>query len=200
MTDLASIADVEYRLGRNLTDTELLRIDALLRDASASIRSYTRQTISQVVGDTVRLPVRAGRVRLPQRPVTAVTTVTNLWGDPVLFYWGGGDTITTGANTPDAFAWVPWLNGTPSVDVVYTHGDNPVGDDVIGVCCQIVIRALGRDPTDAGMQSESIAGYSYTLGAAAAAGAFGMLQAERDVLDAYTRVGGQIDTSPRLIL
>lgn len=200
MTDLATDLDIEVRLGRSLSDVEAIRVVPLLQDASASIRNYTRQTISEVTGDIIQVKVRAGRVRLPQRPVTAVTSVVSIAGDPVLYLWPFDDTVIVGTNTPDAFAWVPWLNGTPAVIVQYSHGWNPVPDDIVGVCCSIVLRALGRDPVDAGLQSEQIAGYSYTMGSAAAAGAFGMLQAERDILDAYVRHGGQIDTSPRMIV
>lgn len=200
MTDLATTVDVEARLGRTLTDTEALRIDALLADASASIRNYTRQELTAVAGDIATFKVRNGRVKLPQRPVTDVIAVTSLNSDPVLYQWLGDDTILTGTNTPDSFAWVPWTSGIPAVNVEYDHGYDLIPDDIIGVCCSIVTRALGREPVDAGITSEAIAGYSYSLGSAAAAGGFGMLQAEKDILDAYKRVGGSVNISPRVIV
>jgi hypothetical protein len=187
LPELATSADVVARLGRALTTVEAARIDALLTDASASVRNYTRQTITEET-TTDRLRVRGGKVRLPQRPVTAVTSVTNMNGDPVLYQWFGFDDLWTSPNVPDTWAWEPWRTGIMAVDVTYTHGYDPVPDDIVGVVCSIVMRAIGREPVDAGITTESIQGYSYTLGSAAAAGGFGMLQAERDILDAYRRV------------
>lgn len=197
---LATLADIVQRLGRDLTAAEAIRVEALSRDASASVRNYMRQDISAATS-TVRLRVRGTKVRLPQRPVTAVTTVANVNGGPIMFSaWEGFDTITISSNLLDTFAWEPFRYGIAAVDVTYTHGWDPVPDDIVGVVCSIVLRALGREPVDAGITSESIAGYSYQLGSAAAAGGFGMLQAEKDVLDTYGRVGGRVDTMPGLII
>lgn len=196
MTDLAESNDIIARLGRPLTAVEQIRVEALLTDASASVRNYTRQTISAVAGDTVRVKVRNGRARLPQRPVTAVASVSSIAGGAILYQWWGDDIISTGSNVPDSFAWEPFRNGVTAVDVVYSHGYDPIPDDIIGVVCSIVTRALGRPPEDSGMTSESIAGYSYAIGAVGAAGAFGLLNGEKAILDAYCRVGGQIQTAP----
>jgi hypothetical protein len=169
MTPLATPEDVSARLGRDLSATENARIDALLADASGAVRRYVPQDFTHAIS-TTRLQVRNGTVKLPQRPVLAVTAVTSTLGDPVLFTWDGFDSIRTSPNVPE-------------------HGYVPIPDDVIGVVCSIVMRALGRNPVDAGITSESIAGYSYSLGSAAAAGALGMLQAEKDILDAFKREG-----------
>lgn len=199
---LVTAPDLEERLGRGLTDTEMNRFAALIRDASASVRNYMRQDITQATS-TVRLRVRGTKVRLPQRPVTAVTSVTNVNGGPIMFSsWEGFDTITISSNLLDTYAWEPFRYGIAAVDVNYTHGwaVGAIPDDIVGVVCSIVTRALGREPADAGLVSESIAGYSYQLGSAAAAGGFGMLQAEKDILETYKRVGGRIDTMPGLII
>lgn len=198
MADLCVVADIENRLGRVLTDAEVMRVTALIADASASIRNYTRQTITEETTTDV-LRIRNGRVRLPQRPVTAVTTVVNVNGDPVIYQWDGADMLAASSNVPDSWAWVPWRNGINNLTVTYTHGYATVPDDIVAVCCSIVMRSLGREPVDAGLQSETIQGYSYTLGAIGAAGAVGLLQSEKDILDAYCRVGGQINTMPAWI-
>lgn len=199
LAPLATIYDVESRLGRNLSDTESARVGALLRDASVSVRNYMRQDITEAT-TTERLRVRNGRVLLPQRPVTAVTAAANVAGGPAAYQWDGFDRIYTASNVPDPFGWEPFRNGITAVNVTYTHGYAVIPDDIVGVVCSIVIRALGREPVDAGLVSETIQGYSYQLGSAAAAGGFGMLQAERDILDTYQRVGGRIDTSPGMIV
>lgn len=195
MTPLATSADVIDRLGRGLSASEALRIDAILTDVSSAVRNYTGQTISEAT-TTDRVRSRRGVATLPQRPVTAVTSVVNATtSDPVLYLWDGFDKITTTGNVPDDWASVPFSNiATLYVDVANTHGYNPIPDDIIGIVCSIAIRALGRRPEDAGMTSESIAGYSYSIGAAGAAGAFGMLADERAVLDGYKRSGGVIYT------
>lgn len=195
MADLIELADVEARLGRALTSTEVARVAALMADASASVRNYMKQDVAEDT-TTATLRVRNGRVRLPQRPITAVTTVLNSNGDPVIYQWDGADSLTTGANVPDSWAWVPFTSGVVTLTVTYTHGYNPIPDDIIAVCCSVVMRAIGREPVDAGIQSESIQGYSYTLGAIGAAGALGLLDSEKHILDAYCRVGGQISTAP----
>lgn len=195
MADLATTTDVMDRLGRNLTATEALKVDALLVDASASVRSYTHQVISLVVDDVAQVPVRNGKMRLPQRPVISVASVNNAAAAPLYYQWLGNDTIAVGPTGINPFGWEPFRNVVNTVEVVYTHGYDPVPDDIVGIVCQIVLRALGREPTDAAITSESIQGYSYSLGLTGAAGAFGLLQAEKDILDSYTRVGGQIQTA-----
>jgi len=181
-----------------MTDVEAVRVGALIADASATIRIYTRQTITEETTTDV-LQIRNGRIRLPQRPVTDVATVVNVNGDPVLYQRWGNDQISASSNVPDNWAWEPWRNGVNALTVTYTHGYNPVPDEIVGVCCSIVMRAFGRDPIDAGIQSESIQGYSYTLGTIGAAGPIGLLQSEKDILDVYCRVGGQIITTPAWI-
>lgn len=200
MADLFTSTDVVARLGRTLTSSEAAKIAALIKDASASIRNYTHQTISQVTGDVVRVPVRNGKLRLPQRPVTAVSNVSNTAVSPLYYQWIGDDTISVGPTGINAFGWEPYRIGLMTVQVTYDHGYVPIPDDIVGVGCSIVMRALGREPTDAGITSESIQGYSYSLGAAGAAGAFGLLQAEKDVLEGYKKSGGQVQTAPMWIV
>lgn len=195
MADLIELADLEARLGRTLTATETARVAALMADASARVRNYMRQDVSEAT-TTATLRVRNGRVRLPQRPVTDVDTVLSINGDPVIYQWDGSDSISSMSNVPDSWAWEPFTSGIQTLTVTYTHGYDPVPDDIVAVTCSVVMRALGREPVDAGIQSESIQGYSYTLGAIGAAGGLGLLDSEKETLDAYCRVGGQISTAP----
>lgn len=187
MAALATRADLEARLGRALAGTEATRADALLDDASAIVRAYTGQTIDAVADDTVRLKARRGRIRLPQRPVTAVTAVADVDANDVAFYWPGlGEIVALGVNRS---------GDTPSntydvFDVTYSHGYPDVPDVIVGIVCQVVARALTVDPDSTGYQGETIEGYSYTVGAAAAQGAAGLLAGEREVLNLFRRVGG----------
>lgn len=188
---LATLDDLQARIGRTLDGDDAIRALAILDDATAAVRSYTGQTISEDT-TTDRLQPRQGLLRLPQRPVTAVSAVTNVDGDAVSYTWDHGSVVHLGGyGYPlNSFEVEPFRNRRPYLDVTYTHGYATVPADIIAVVCQIAGRAYGRALEDTGLQSESIAGYSYSLGAAAAAGGLGMLNDERAVLDRYRIVGG----------
>lgn len=186
MADLATVADVEGALGRNLTEVEAARISHLLRTASATIRNHTGQLFTKVENDVRTFKVKRGKVRLPQRPVIAVTSVKDSNDNTLLFQFDGDDTLKTSTNL-DPFSYVPWVNGIQAVTVTYSHGYEAIPDEIIGVMCSVVMRSLGREPVDAGITSETIAGYSYQVGAVGAAGAVGLLDSERKVLDTFKR-------------
>lgn len=185
MTALATIEQLQARIGKTLSGADIARATALLDDASAAFRRAAGgQQITQAT-TTDRVRVVRGKVRLPQAPVTDVTAVTDENGNALLYRWHGGDTIDVSSNVIDDFAWVPWSNPIPVAVVTYTHGYATVPDDVVAVVCQMAARAFGSNPETAGIQQESIGGYSYSIGAAAAAGAVGMLPAERLIAEAY---------------
>lgn len=195
---LATVEDLAGRLGRTLTGDESTRAELLLADASAAVRSHTGQEISSA-SSTTRLQVIDGRVRLPQRPVTDVTSVDNVDGAGQVFTWYSGDVLELGGvgyaliNGP----W-PWAGrcGKAWVDVTYDHGYEEIPGEIVAIVCQIAGRALGTKPDDSGYTQESIGNYSYSVGGAAAAGAVGLLADEKRILDRYRRVGGQIRIGP----
>lgn len=190
MDPLATLDDLQTRLGRSLDGDDAVRALAILDDASAAVRSYTGQTFTEAT-TTARFQPRNGAIRLPQRPVTAVSAVENVNGDPVSFTWDHGVLVNLGGyGFLNSFEVEPFRNRRPYLDVTYTHGYEEIPADIIAVVCQIAGRAYGRQLEDTGLQSESIAGYSYSLGVAAAAGGLGMLNDERAVLDRYRVVGG----------
>lgn len=189
MAALATVADLEARLGRDLDVTEAARAEALLDGASARVRSYTGQQFDQTTA-TARVQVRNGVVRLPQRPATAVTTVEDMDGNSLDFTWYAGQTFKLGTETT-RFDYEP-VAGDRWVDVTYTAGYAAIPDDVVEVVCQIVLRAFGTPAETSGISQESIGSYSYSTGAVAASGAVGMLPDERQALAPYRRVGGTI--------
>lgn len=181
---LATIEDLEARMGRRITDDETPRAEALLQDASAAVRAYTGQQFTAGT-TTARLRPRNGTVRLPQRPVVDVTAVANVEGTDVAFTWDTGDQVAiTGLGSTVPFDVEP-IRRVAYLDVTYEHGYELIPDDIIAVVCQIAGRAFGRPVQDSGTQQESIGGYSYSVGVAAAAGGVGMLNDERAVLDRY---------------
>lgn len=188
MGTLATSVNLMDRLGRDLTATEEARVLALLTDASATARKVSGQQFD-LATTTARLTPRNGVVRLPQRPVLAVTAVTDTNANDVTFTWLGDDRVNIATQVFDSWSMVPYRNGITAVDVTYEHGYETVPDDIVAVVCQIVARALGRAPDSSGLTSETIEGYSYSLGSAAAAGPLGLLPDERLILESYRRVG-----------
>ena len=187
LAPLATPADVEDRLGRDLTAEESLRLLALLEGASAAFRiAAGGQQIAEATS-TARLKVRNGKVRLPQRPVSTVSAVVDTNGNAVSFDYVMGDTVTVAVQVPDAWAWEPYRNGLQAVDVTYTHGFAEVPDDVVEVVCQMAARALGRPADQSGVTQTSLGDASQSFGPAGSAGAVGMLADERAVARAYAR-------------
>lgn len=198
MEPLATTDDLEAVLGRTLTDTEAARVEALLVQASAVVRRRSTQDFTQAE-TIIRLHIRDGFAVLPQRPVNDVSTVQTIDGNDVWYQWDGLDRIIVDPSRAindfelNTLAYPP-----PTIDVTYDHGYAPTDDDppastipadVVALVCQVVLRTLGQDPTAAGMQQESIAGYSYSVGSAAAAGVVGLLPAEAEFLDTFRRRG-----------
>lgn len=196
MADLATVADLEARLGRSLDATETARVEALLAGASARVRSYTGQQF-ELTTTTDRVRARSGRLRLPQRPVVAVSALADMNGNDIMFTWHAGNDILMGTSgypvrhpIEDA-----WYRHHDWVDVTYTHGYTDIPADVVEVVCQIALRAFGTPSETAGIVQESIGSYSYSVGPVAAAGATGLLNEERAALDPYRRIGGTIRVS-----
>lgn len=183
MTALASTSDVATRLGRTLTAAETTRLTAILDDVSAAIRAYCGAPFASETF-VERLRHRDGRVLLSRRP-SSVTSVQTIDGDDVAYTWEGGRIIwVTDLNRFDLEPHPPAL-----VDVTYAYGSATVPAAVVAVACQIAARAFGQSPESSGLAQESIAGYSYSVGAAGAAGPVGMLPAELKILDRYRPVG-----------
>lgn len=174
MTDLASITDVTDRSPRTLTGAEQTRATVLLGDASAKIRRYTKQTFTAVTADEVTLRPVGMQIRLPERPVTDVTSVVAVgwagladitlpsgsWG------WDGLDIVQIAP-----FSDATWINlpdreiyGYPDTyRVTYDHGYDAVPDDVIAVCCGMVLRVILSPSATEGMNTERVGEYSYGM-------------------------------------
>lgn len=181
MASLATIADVEVRIGRSFSEQDdIERVQALLDDASAAVRTYTRRQFGSGTF-TRRVRLRDGRARLSYA-VTDVTSVVNLNGDAVTYSWDGLNVVATGSGF-ERFD----LDVAPSfvVDVTYTYDSGPVPEVIVAVVCQMAARAYGVKADQTGVQQQSIAGYSYSVGAAAAAGGVGMLDSEKALLDPF---------------
>lgn len=179
----ATAEDVATVIQRDLSAAETATVEFLLELATAVISSYTGQLFVEDTSTVVLTP-RRGKIRLPQRPVSAVTSVVSASGFPVFYEFDGVGTITASpiliANGPDEGTL-----GTSPLTITYTHGYETIPDDIRAVTVQVASRAFGMPPDKAGVQQESLVSYSYSVGAAAAQGPIGLLAGERLVLDRY---------------
>jgi hypothetical protein len=127
---LASKADVQKVLGRDLTSEENARYEAILDKASELFRTASGQQFTEGTSD-VELRVTDDEVRLPQRPVTAVASVTDQYGLAVAF---------------DRFKSKLVVRGCAGiVRVSYSHG-GAVPDSVRLCIAEIVAKVLTIDP------------------------------------------------------
>lgn len=209
MAALATQADLEARLGRPLTTAEQARADALLDDASALIRAYTGQEFTLHENDVITLRPVGTVLRLPQRPVTAVTQVVAVGGTepipditlpPGAWMFDGIDKVdvwplNTGwiLNLPEV-----WLEGYPpdTYRVTYSHGYAQVPADVVAITCGIVNRVLLSPSLVEGLVQERIGQYSYQLqqGMGAAGASARLTDDDRTALQRYRRTTGVIQT------
>jgi hypothetical protein len=144
---LSTIADVEARLGRSLTAGETTQATAWLTDASAMFVQRAVQKF-EVSESTVRLFPRDGVVRLVQRPVIEIVTVTDLDGAELEYTYDGHQSI--------------YELGTYSPVIVnYEHGSDTIPDDVVAVVAGMVVRTLLiPDDAAAGVQQQTIGPFS----------------------------------------
>lgn len=196
MSALASQADLEARFGRDLTGEEVARVEALLADASALVRSYTGQSFEQVDDETVTLPAVGGRITLPRRPVRGVSRVVAVGGGVALpdftvsdWVFDGIDTVRIGdgatvINLPEAWWDEDGYPGT--YQVTYSYGYAEVPPDVVAVVCGMTTRVL-QNPSN--LRSETVGSYSVTYSIPATGEALGinLSRYERQVLDRYRR-------------
>lgn len=191
---LADITDIEVRLPAT-TSIDVDRTVALLTDASAVIRSFTKRTFS-VTELTEEIRPIGARLKLSNRPVRDVTElkmVMVLGEEPVPalgWWWGGGDEVylLTGEQIINSSGAIDQLlaHHTPLMYVTYTAGDDEVPDDVTGVVCSMVIRSL-TSPGAGSMISENVGPFGYRLSDAAVQGPLTMTQSERELLKRYRR-------------
>lgn len=130
---LATPADLATYLQRDpFAGAELTSAQLALDIASAVVVDRTGQTFAAVADDTITLDTYPGEdVRLPQRPVTAVSAVTTRDR-------GATATTTRTLNTDfehrgDRLRWVGLGASWPyEVTVTYSHGYATIPDDVKG--------------------------------------------------------------------
>lgn len=196
MTALATIADVEA-VSRPVPSGDESRVERLIQMVSARVVTYTGQTFEVVADDTVTMVPHDGVVRLPQRPVTAVASVTvnGALLAPATYAWSANGYLTRvvpGYGWDDDYPTNPELWGRAPLTAVYSHGAVDVPDDIAMVVAERVAAIYLASPEAAlggagGVASKQVAGFtvSYTANAPVQA----WEPAHKMTLDAYRRSG-----------
>jgi hypothetical protein len=212
VASLATVEDLEARIGRELTTTEAARADALLADASGLIRGYTKQYFEQVEDDVIQLSAAGSFLRLPQRPVTAVSSIVAIGYAPVpdltlpdgTWGWDGIDQIEVYPWSSDTWVSLPESYdsiGPGTFRITYDHGYAEIPADVVAVCCRMVLAVLLAPTMAEGLVQERIGQYAYQYGQAAGQASPGatvrLSDADRDDLARYKRTFGTIAVRAR---
>lgn len=166
---LATPDDLAARLGRILTGTDQARAGALIADASAYVRNYTRQVLSVVTDDTAVLEATPEQwLWLPERPVTEVSEVSVGGAVVSPVYW-----TQQGDGLYRFYGWSGRMWGTTAlwnqpdtITVTYTHGFDEIPDDVVAIVCKLAkaswvnpqgLRQWRQGSTDVMLSVESVA-------------------------------------------
>lgn len=180
MADLFTLEELASYLQ---TDLDTGSATIARASATALIEAYTRRSFTDQVEVIEAKRVRGGRVTL-REPVVEVASVEAIDGAtrlPTLWTFDGIRTVYVGGAT----AIINYPEGTSfgTVEVTYTHGYTAAPADVKAVGLAVAGRAYSNP---AGIRSETIGAYSYTLaGADDDVAGSGLLAAERTVLNRY---------------
>lgn len=156
MATFASTGELGDYLGEILVDARLAKAALVLEIATAQIKGWCRQRLELVAGDTITLRGTGDRdLVLPERPIVEVSNITidAVTAAPSSYYLAG-DTLVR---------FQGWCSPASIVTVVYTHGFDPLPDDIRGVCLDL---AAHRMAAPAGVRQEAIGTYSVTYGEA----------------------------------
>lgn len=180
---LATIADVEARLGRELTVDETAKATAWLDDASALFVNRSQQQF-EIGSSMVRLFPKDGVVRLLQRPVISVVSVVDADGTAVSYSFDDQQTLYRVATTGP-------------VVVTYQHGSATIPDAVVAVVAGMVARTLSIAPdAAAGVTKQTVGPFSHEYAAWAVGSQVMLSPAEQAVADSYRQ--NQIGTASLL--
>lgn len=169
MADFATTDDLEDRLGRDLTAAEAAKAPAMLRDATAKIRSFCRRDFSageaqevilRPVGTTLRLPCNPTAVGLVE--VIGVAGTSDLALGVNEWAWDRIDQIDLWPCVASAAGSDVPPTGTYA-DAYRVTYDAPgtVPDFIVAKTCDMVLRTLIAPTQIEGLASERIGKYAY---------------------------------------
>lgn len=197
---LASVGELEGRLGIEFTADEEQRALQLLTTASGLIRAQLKQNITKMVGDVwVTRGVFGNRLRFPQRPALAVSSVTAQFMngttytvDPLTYFLDRDELVRY--DWPLSFTiGNGWLGPGWKITVVYDHGYDPAATPVpyqLALCKTVALEAVTRCWVNPAAATQSMIG-----GAQAAYSAVGLMltdEEEEDLYDAFRTTAGTV--------
>jgi len=219
LAPLATTDDVAAILQRTLTTQEVTYATRLIEMASAMVRRYTRQDLTAATADVVNLPGTWGHtITLPQRPVTAVTSVVINGATPAFASWkliGDELFIGTGSFQPDygsslwggpSGLWGPagsstgpqatgasWQGPQGSVTVTYDHGYAVIPDEITN---EVAGMAALQMSSPVGIDREVIGGYQAVY-AKSPVGGMSLTAETKAVLNFYRRRNASVSIATR---
>jgi len=167
---LATLDDYAARHG---VPSDVATTAQRLIDASSLVRLAARLHLSAVENDTITVDGDGTRtVFLPEFPVTAITSVT-VDGeelDPSLYRWWSHGKL-------QRRHYQCWPNEPRALNVVYSHGFDPVAPWIVGLVCSMVQRA-GQPWATQGIRAEALGDHQVSYQAATAGGAMVWITAD----------------------
>ena len=161
MAAFASTDELGEFLGETLTGARLAQAALVIELVSADIQSWTGQTLEFVEDDTITLKGTSDwELELPERPVVSVgdVTVDGQLVDPSMYRLADSALVRVGG----------WIGSKDSVvQVVYSHGYDPIPDVIRGVTLQLAARMMSNP---LGVRQEGIGTYNVTYAGDVASG------------------------------
>ena len=197
----AALADVEGLALTTLTTDQQARAETLLVQAANKIRSYTRQTFDHAV-TTDKVRALGNLVRLPQRPVIAVTGVKlidylgNEWPVPA-YGFDGIDRLDlalygTILNLPEAVSLEGYWSGT--VEVTYEHGYTTVPQEIVDLNADLVARIFNSPAQGVvGVRSQGVGPYNVSIDPSTGGGLIVLTADDKATLDKYRVFGMTVE-------
>ena len=195
-----TVSDVATFLGISEMQIDSVQITQAIKAASASIRNYCKQEISQKTGDVAYFDgAYQSKLFLPQLPVISVSKVIE--DGHVLTE---GEDYKLGNNGILYRMWRDWAKGIRNIEVTYTHGYEVIPDDIKEVAYRSAARVyqaqLKAKKTD-GVAINSITVGDYSVNyqddsmrqvdnAIGVSAARTLLKSEKEILDNYRYLGG----------
>lgn len=201
MADFCTQADVEAFLQVTVPAAKVASVNRAIAEATEAIRNYCHQYIERVTGETITLDCTGGtRLFLPELPVISVASVEE---DGEALVAGADEDYQLGQHGILHRVGQEWESGIQIVEVTYTHGYDPIPDDVVAVCTRAAARAYQAGMKSAemaavpGVQAKSLGDFSVQFGGeggAAGESVLGasaapmLLRSEQRMLDRYRYV------------
>lgn len=204
LTPLFDVSEITGRLGRSLTEVESARVPYLIGDATSQICRYCRKDFQFHAGEVMDIKGDGSTIKLPYRPVTAVSDVIAISGRPDIpdipvswWVFDGVDEISIAESTASGVinlpeAWYDFGAFPGTFKVTYDHGYTVVPDDVVMVGANAVIAVLMAPTQAAGVIGETVGPYSYRLERSGGGAAVALSGSDLAQLDDYRDKNGSL--------